>query len=478
MKLRETCPLYLAGRPVARDATIVVDDKHRAVPATRVARAGAADVEAAIANAHAACDELRARPAYARADVLEHVVRRLEARRDEFAHVLVVEAGKLPAEALGEVGRAIDTFRIASGEATRIVGELLPLDISPRAARCEALVRRFPIGACAFITPFNFPLNLVAHKVAPALAAGCPWVLKPATRTPVCALLLGEILAETDLPPMSYSILPCEPEVAAPLVTDERIQLLSFTGSPAVGWDLKRRAGKKRVALELGGNAACIVDRDVDLDRAAERITIGAFYQAGQSCISVQRVFAHRAVYDALRGRLVALASKLALGPPDDERTRLGPLISESDARRVEEWVSHAVAAGARVLVGGRRHGSAYEATWLENVDPRQRVSCQEVFGPVALLAPFDEFEQALAAANDSAFGLQAGVFTRDLAHAFAAFERLDVGGVIINDVPSFRVDSMPYGGVKDSGFGREGVRYAIEEMTERKVMVLNHDAH
>lgn len=477
MKLREAYPLYLAGRPEAREATIAVDDKHRAAPATRVARAVAADVERAISAAAGVADRLRARPAYRRAAVLDHVVRRLEERRDEFAHVLVIEAGKLPAEARGEVERAVDTFRIAAGEATRIVGEHLPLDISPRAVRCEGIVRRFPIGVCALITPFNFPLNLVAHKVAPALAAGCPWVLKPASRTPVCALLLGEILAETDLPPDSFSILPCEPEVASPLVTDERVKLLSFTGSPAVGWELKRRAGKKRVALELGGNAACIVDREVDLDRVAERLTIGAFYQAGQSCISVQRVYAHRAVYEALRERLVARAAKLALGPPEDERTRLGPLISEADARRVEEWVAQAVAAGARLLVGGRRHGSAYEATWLENVNPRQPVSCQEVFGPVALLAPYDDFQDALVAANDSVFGLQAGVFTRDFAHAFAAFEHLDVGGVVINDVPSFRVDSMPYGGVKDSGFGREGVRYAMEEMTERKIMVLHHDA-
>jgi acyl-CoA reductase-like NAD-dependent aldehyde dehydrogenase len=286
--------------------------------------------------------------------------------------------------------------------------------------------------------------------------------------------MLGEILAETDLPEGAFSILPCSREAADRLTTDERIKLLSFTGSPEVGWALKARAGKKKIVLELGGNAACIVDQDADLPFAAERIIFGAFYQSGQSCISVQRIIAHKSIYGALRDLLADKAAKLKAGDPLNEDTFLGPLITLKDAQRVEEWVNEAVAGGGRLICGGRRDGAFYPATLLENVDPRARLSCDEVFGPVAIMQPFETFEEAVRVANDSVFGLQAGVFTRSLDHVMYAFNELEVGGVIINDVPSFRVDSMPYGGVKNSGLGREGVRFAMEEMSEIKLLVLH----
>ena len=421
--LRESYPYYLGGVAVAANTDLPVTNKYTGAVATRVARADRTVVAQAIGAAQEAFAATRRMPAFQRQAVLSHAVERVTQRQSELAEALAIEAGKPIRDARGEVTRLIDTFRIAAEEAVRIAGEWLPLDISPRAAGYQAIVRRFPLGPCALITPFNFPMNLVAHKVAPAIAAGCPWVLKPASATPVGALILGEILAETKLPPGAFSIVPCSAADAEPLVTDERIKLLSFTGSPDVGWSLKARAGQKRVTLELGGNAACIVDRDADLDFAAERITSGAFYQSGQSCISVQRIIAHRAIYEALKARLIERATKLKAGDPLDEQTFLGPLITEADALRIEQWVGEAVVAGARVLCGGHRDGVFYEATYLENVDPRQKISCIEVFGPVATIQPFDEFADAVRIANDSRYGLQCGVFTHDRRHAFYAYE-------------------------------------------------------
>jgi acyl-CoA reductase-like NAD-dependent aldehyde dehydrogenase len=472
--VRETYPYYLAGRPVSPNQSLVVTNKYTGQPAARVAAADSAAVGESIAAAVRGFEQTRRMGGFERKRVLEHIVRRVEERAEELAQVLAIEAGKPIRDARGEVTRLADTFRIAAEEAVRLHGEYLPLDISPRAAGYESFWRRFPAGPCTFITPFNFPLNLVAHKVAPAIAVGCSFVLKPASKTPIGALLIAEILAETDWPKDAFSVLPCSAGEFEKAVTDERIKVLSFTGSPEVGWELKRRAGRKKVLLELGGNAACIVDHDADLDFAAERITVGAFYQSGQSCISVQRVLIHRAAYEALRERLVARATKLKSGDPLSDETFLGPLVSEDDARRVEEWVNEASAAGARVLCGGHRNGAFFEATYLENVDPNLRVSCQEVFGPVALLQAFDDFDEAIRIANEGRFGLQAGVFTRDIGHAFAAYNELDVGGVLINDSPAFRVDSMPYGGVKESGNSREGVRFAMDEMSEIKLLVLN----
>ncbi|MFN7955061.1 MAG: aldehyde dehydrogenase family protein [bacterium] len=467
-------PYYLAGRPILANEDLVVTNKYTGEIAARVALADAKVVDAAIGAADAAREPFRRWPAHRRQAVLERVVQALVARREELAHVLVVEAGKPIRDARGEVARAIDTFRIAAEEATRIHGDYLPLDVSARSEGVEAVIKRVPIGPVALISPFNFPLNLVAHKVGPALAAGCPFVLKPASATPISALVLAEILAATDLPEGVVNVLPASRAAADRLVEDDRLKLLSFTGSAEVGWALKARARKKKVVLELGGNAACIVDESADLDQAAERIVFGAFYQAGQSCISVQRILCHRHVQADLVERLVTRIRALAGGDPMNESTFLGPLITEQDALRVESWIEEAVAAGAKVLAGGGRDGRTVEATLVERVPRSAKLSCQEVFGPVATLEPFADFGDALAAVNDSEFGLQAGVFTRDLHHAFRAWNELEVGGVIVNDVPSFRVDSMPYGGVKDSGLGREGVRYAIEEMTEPRLLVLN----
>ena len=350
-----------------------------------------------------------------------------------------------------------------------MTGEVQPLDIAPRAKGYQGIWKRVPIGPCSFISPFNFPLNLAAHKIAPALAVGCPFVMKPASRTPLGAIIIGEILAETDLPEGAFSILPAHREGADLFTTEDEkaSKLLSFTGSPGVGWDLKAKAGKKKVVLELGGNAAVIVDQDADLDDALERIIFGAFYQSGQSCIGVQRIIIHEAVYDRFRDMLVARTRTLVAGDPKDRNVFIGPMISEGEARRLDGWIQQAVTGGATLLCGGKREGAMLEATLLDHVDRSAAVYREEAFGPVALLSKFSDFNAALDEVNDSKFGLQAGIFTRDLFKMFDAWDRLEVGGVVINDVPSYRVDNMPYGGVKDSGLGREGVRFAMEDMTE-----------
>jgi acyl-CoA reductase-like NAD-dependent aldehyde dehydrogenase len=405
--------------------------------------------------------------------VLEHCVGRFRDRAEELAYALCVEAGKPIRDSRAEVARLIDTFRLAAAAAIDLGGEVLNLEISARSRGYRGMYRRVPVGPCSFISPFNFPLNLAAHKIAPAIAAGCPFVLKPASRTPIGALLIGEALAETNLPPGAFSILPCHRDGADLFTTDERFKLLSFTGSPSVGWDLKARAGKKKVVLELGGNAACIVDEDADLADAVERLVVGAFYQSGQSCISVQRILVHERVYDELRERLVAATKRLKMGDPKQDDTFIGPIISEDEARRLESWINDAVKAGARLLCGGRRQGVMLEPTLLEGVPADQPLGADEAFGPVAILAPFSDFDAALAEANNSRYGLQAGLFTRDVYKIQRAWDRLEVGGVIVGDVPSWRVDNMPYGGVKDSGFGREGLRWAIEDMTEIRLLVV-----
>ena len=473
MTLPESFPYYVANKPEKPNTDLVVTDKYSGKPVTRVAMAKPQVIDRAIAKAVEATGPCREMPAYERQAVLNHCVRRFQERFEELAMALCVEAGKPIKDSRGEATRLVDTFRIASEESVRNYGEVMPLDISPRAKGYSGMWKRVPIGPCSFISPFNFPLNLAAHKVAPAIAVGCPFVLKPASLTPIGALIIGEILAETDLPEGAFSILPCRRDGAELFTTDERLKLLSFTGSPAVGWALKAKAGKKKVVLELGGNAAVIVDEDADLDDAVERITFGAYYQSGQSCISVQRVLAHEAIYGALRDRLVKTVSKLKKGDPKDASTFVGPMISEKEATRLESWIEAAVGAGARILCGGKRDGVMLDATLLENVPEEADVSCQEAFGPVAILSRFRHFDEALETVNRSSFGLQAGVFTRDLYNAHRAWDRLEVGGVIVGDVPSYRVDNMPYGGVKDSGLGREGVRFAMEDMTEIRLLVI-----
>ncbi len=471
--MRETWPYWLAGEPVEPNHDLEVRNKYTGEVAARVAMADADAVRAALDAAEAARRAMAELPAYRRRDVLEHCTRRFAERADELAEALCVEAGKPIRDARGEVSRLIDTFRVAAEEATRIGGEVMPLDVTPRARGYRGMWKRVPAGVCAFITPFNFPLNLAAHKVGPAIAAGCPFVLKPASATPLGALIIGEVLAECDLPRGAFSILPMRGADAAPLVEDPRIRHLSFTGSPEVGWDLRARVRHARVTLELGGNAACVVDADWDLDDAVRRIIVGAFYQSGQSCISVQRIYAHESIYDDFRERLVEATRALRAGDPRDEDTFVGPLIDVAEAERVEQWIAEAVERGARVLCGGRRHGAVVEATLLENVPRDARVCAREVFGPVAVLAPWSDFDAVLEEVDDSVYGLQAGIFTRRLDRAMAAWDRLEVGGVVVGDIPSWRVDPMPYGGVKRSGLGREGLRFAIEELTEIRLLVI-----
>lgn len=473
--LAKRYPYYLANQPVTGKQELDVLDKYTGKRATRVALADAAAVRKAIVAAHKAREAMAAFPPDARRDVLEHCVRRFGERFEELALALCIEAGKPIRDARGEVTRLIDTFRIAAGEATRGDGEVIELQISPRARGFRGMVKWVPIGVCSFITPFNFPLNLVAHKVAPAIAAGCPFVLKPAEKTPIGALIIAEILAETDLPKGAFSVVVCNTDDAAALIEDERIALLSFTGG-LVGWDLKARAGRKKVTLELGGNAACIVDADpgASLDYVVERLVFGAYYQSGQSCISVQRIYAQSGIYEKLRRKLKAAVAKLRMGDPRDEKTFIGPMVNEEAAQRVESWVAAARKGGAKVLAGGTRNGNMLPASLLEKVPHDSDLYRREAFGPVAMIEPFDDFEEALDLVNDSDFGLQAGVFTGNLSNAMRAWDRLEVGGVIVGDVPSFRVDNMPYGGVKQSGLGREGVRYAIKDMTEQRLLVIH----
>lgn len=471
--LKEAYPFYVANKPRSPNADLVVLDKYTGEVAARVARADERTIDEAIGAAVTAAEPMRKVPPYARQAVLYHCVRRFEDRAEELAFTLCIEAGKPIKDARGEVARLIDTFRIAAEEAVRIHGEVMNLEISPRAKGYTGMWKRVPIGPCSLISPFNFPLNLVAHKIAPALAVGCPFVLKPASYTPIGAVVIGEILAETDLPLGAFSILPCSRDGARLFSEDDRLKLLTFTGSPEAGWGLKARAGKKKIALELGGNAACVVDEGADLTDVVERLVVGAFYQSGQSCISVQRILAHESLYAELKQRLVQRTRQLKMGDPKDPETFIGPLISEGDAVRLEKWIDEARAAGGTVLCGGKRTGVMLEATLLENVPKRASICAREAFGPVAVLSSFARFDDALAEVNDSVYGLQAGIFTRDIFKIQRAWDTLDVGGVVINDVPSWRVDNMPYGGVKESGLGREGVRFAMEEMTELRLLVL-----
>ena len=430
--------------------------------------------EAAIAAAVKAFGTTRRLPAFERQRVLRRMAGLIAERREEFARTICQEAGKPIKAARTEVDRAIFIFNVAAEEATRIYGEYLPLDWQEFTAGRWGIVKRFPLGPIAGITPFNFPLHLVAHKVAPAIAAGCSMVLKPAPQTPLSSLLLAECIQQAGWPDGGLNVVPLSNEDAGLLVTDERIKLISFTGSVPVGWEIKRRAGKKKVALELGGNAGAIIHSDADLAYAAERCVTGGFTYAGQTCISVQRILVEQSIYGKFTDLLVEGVKKLTVGDPSMESTDVGPLIRESDAIRVVKWVEEAVHSGARLLCGGGRKGSVVQPSVLTGTKPDMKVNCQEIFGPVVTVEPYANFEEALRRINHSNYGLQAGLFTRDVKLLFQAYEELEVGAVIAGDVPSFRIDQMPYGGIKDSGLGREGLRYAIEEMTEPKLLVMS----
>ena len=474
MKLKDVYPLYLNNKAVQPNADLEVTDKFTGEVAFRTALATPDVIDAAIAGAVRATEPMARLASYEKRDVLDHCVTRFAERKDELAYALCVEAGKPIADSEGEVGRLIDTFRIAAEESTRNYGEIQPLDISPRAKGYMGMWKRVPIGPCSFISPFNFPLNLAAHKIAPAIAMGCPFVMKPASMTPLGAIIMGEVLAECDvLPEGAFSILPAARAGADLFTTDERLKLLSFTGSPGVGWDLKAKAGKKKVVLELGGNAAVVVDKDADLDHALARIVFGGYYQSGQSCIHVQRVIIHADIYDTFRDMLATKVKALKSGDPKNRETFIGPMISAKEAQRLKSWIDAAVAGGATLLAGGGCEGNMLEATLLEGCSRDMDVYTEEAFGPVVILSKFTDWNAALEEVNDSKFGLQAGLFTSDLHKVMEAWNKLDVGGIVVNDVSSYRVDNMPYGGVKDSGLGREGIRFAMEDMSEIRNLVI-----
>lgn len=440
----------------------------------KVCRATPAHAEKALNSAQKAKPVMASLPSYGKAEILLRVSEKIIARKEEMARAITLENGKPVNESRGEVERAALTFRIASEEATRIGGEFISLDRNRQSEGRWGITRRFPCGPVLGITPFNFPLNLVAHKIAPAIAAGNPIILKPASKTPVSALLLGEILIESGIPEGGVSVLPSTGKIAESILADPRIRVLSFTGSATVGWQLKKLAHDRKVLLELGGNAGVVIDTGCGLEFAVNRCVAGAFSYAGQVCISVQRIYVHKDVYDDFLAMFTQKVKALKSGDPLDDTNQLGPMIDEENLLRVEAWVNEAKAAGAAILTGGKRDNNFYEPTIILDTTPRMKVSCMEVFAPVVTITKIDEFTDGLSWVNDSVYGLQAGVFTNDLRHAFTAFETLEVGGVIINDVPAYRVDHMPYGGVKMSGFGREGLKYAIEEMTELRLMALN----
>lgn len=463
----------VAGEWIREGQQITISSPYDGANIGSVWQATGQHLENAIASAVQACAELQRLAAYQRKDVLLRIASAIREHTETFVRLMALEAGKPAKAARVEVDRAVLTFTTAAEEAVRIYGEYLPLDFVPSAEGRWGIVRRFPVGPIAAITPFNFPLNLVAHKLAPAIAVGCPVVLKPAPQTPFCAMLLAKLVLAAGWPKSALSVLPLSNDDAALLVADERVKLLSFTGSAAVGWQLKRNAGKKRVVLELGGNAAVIVHSDANVEQAVSRCVSGAFTYAGQSCISVQRILVHADVFDEFAAKSVDAATRLKTGDPGDESVDVGPMIRPSDLKRVKEWISEATSNGAKLLCGGKASGSIIEPTLLSATTPQMKVNCEELFAPVATIEPYDEFDAALDQVNQSRYGLQAGLFTRDATLIFLAFEKLEVGGVIVGDVPTFRIDPMPYGGIKDSGLGREGIRYAIEEMTEPRLLVM-----
>ncbi len=467
-------PIYLAGRWVdSPDAMTIENPARPGEPAGATYQATPEQYEQAVEAAVRAFEVTRTLPAYERGRILRDISAGIRARREELGALIAAEAGKPIRDALGEVDRAVLTFRLGAEEAERMTGEMIPLDLMASSKDRVGITRRFPIGPVAGISPFNFPLNLAAHKVAPAIASGNPIVLKPPSRDPLVMLTVGEIIDAAGVPEGAVSILPMSRELGDRMVSDERFKLLTFTGSPAVGWRMKERAGKKKVVLELGGNAGVIVDRTADLDWAVKRIISGAFAYSGQVCISVQRMFVHEDVWDAFMGKFAAAAGALKVGDPADPTTDVGPMVDEANARRTQAWVDEAKAMGGKVLIGGTADGSFFPPTILTDTPLEAKVCSAEAFAPLVVAFPFGDFAQAIDAVNNSLFGLQAGVFTNDLHHAWAAFHRLEVGGVIVNDIPTYRIDHMPYGGVKDSGLGREGLRWSIEDMTELRLMVL-----
>jgi len=467
-------PIYLAGRWVESDDVLPVTN-----PADPANLAGATyhatpeQYEEAVEAAVRAFEVTRHLPAYERGRILREISAGIRERREELGRLISLEAGKPIRDALVEVDRASLTFRLGAEEAERMVGEVIPLDLLASSKGRVGITRRFAAGPVAAISPFNFPLNLAAHKLAPAIAAGCSIVLKPPSKDPLTMLTVAEIVDAAGVPEGAVSILPMSRELGDRMVADDRFKVLTFTGSPSVGWRMKERAGKKRVVLELGGNAGVIVDKTADLDWAVKRILVGAFTYSGQVCISVQRMFIHDDIRESFMEKFLAGVATLRQGDPIDAATDIGPMVDEAAAARTQRWVDEAVALGGRVLAGGKADGTFFPPTVLENVPVTAQVCSNEAFAPLVVVFPFSDFDDAIRQVNDSFFGLQTGVFTNDLANAWRGFGELEVGGVIVNDIPTYRIDHMPYGGVKDSGLGREGLRWAIEDMTELRILVL-----
>jgi acyl-CoA reductase-like NAD-dependent aldehyde dehydrogenase len=467
-------PIFLAGRWVDSPDILEVDNPADAgSPAGATYNATAEQYEEAVEAAVAAFDTTRHLPAYERGRILRDISAGILARREELGRLISLEAGKPIRDALVEVDRGALTFRLGAEEAERMTGELIPLDLLPSSRDRVGITRRFPIGPIAAISPFNFPLNLAAHKLAPAIATGNPILLKPPSKDPLTMLTVAEIVESAGVPAGMVSILPMTRELGDRMVADDRFKLLTFTGSPSVGWRMKERAGKKKVVLELGGNAGVIVDESANLDWAVKRSLVGAFAYAGQICISVQRMFVHEAIWDAFMEKFLAGVAGLKVGDPLDPTTDVGPMVDANQASRTQRWVDEAVALGGKVLAGGHADGTFFPPTVLSDVPVTAQVCSNEAFAPLVVAFPFRDLDEAIRGVNDSMFGLQTGVFTNDLAGAWRAFAELEVGGVIVNDIPTYRIDHMPYGGVKDSGLGREGLRWAIEDMTEIRIMVL-----
>lgn len=468
----QTYPIYAAGEFVTTKQELAVKNPH---DGNMIARTWLADqqlLEKCIVAAQAVQTELREMPAHKRFSILRTISDRISENRQHLATVLCRESGKPMRYAFGEIDRAAQTFLVAGEETKRLPKEYLSLDWTPAGEKKEGLVKYFPVGLVAGIAPFNFPMNLAVHKIAPAIAAGCPIILKPASSTPLSTLELARIIDQTDLPKGAVSILPMSRVAGNQLVTDERFSLLSFTGSPEVGWEMKNNAGKKKVVLELGGNAGVIVAPSADIDHAIKQCLVGGFAYSGQVCIHAQRIFVHKSIFEKFTTQFTKLVSGLKAGNPEDSATDIGVMIDEDNAKRVEAWVNEAVAAGAKVLCGGKREQNFYLPTVLTHTTATMKVCSEEIFGPVVTLESYDNFSEAVAMINDTRFGLQAGVFTNDAREIDFSFNNIQTGGIIINDVPTFRVDHMPYGGIKDSGMGREGVKYAIYDMLEARILV------
>jgi len=466
--------LYCAGRFIQTDDSVEVTNPHSGDIVSTTYRAGKNELEDAINAADNVKEDLKNLPAHKRYSILKEIADKIEENKEQFALLIAKEAAKPYKFAMSETKRAIQTLTVAAEESRRLPKEYISIDWTPAGENKEGIVKYFPVGPVAAISPFNFPLNLAMHKLAPAIASGCPIVLKPATKTPLATLELAKIIAQTDLPAGAVSILPMNRETGNMLVTDERFKLLTFTGSPAVGWKMKQSAGKKKVLLELGGNAGVIVTPSASIDKAVERCVVGGFAYAGQVCIHTQRIYVHDDIFDEFSDQFIREVKKLRLGPPEEQSTDMTSMIDEDNARRVDEWVHEAEKDGAKILTGGERHGAYYHPTVLTNTKNTMKVCSMEIFGPVVTLEKYSHFEKAVENLNDSRYGLQAGVFTDSINEMNYSLNHIDAGGVIINDVPTFRVDHMPYGGVKDSGMGREGVKYAIQEMMEPKILVKN----